>query len=953
MLVLFACSSNEGKTLATGDLSDALGRGDNPIVFPHGDAGRTDTPGEMGSDQTITPDPDIWDFHFATDGEVVESTDVSGDGGTSLACSKDSDCQGKPLVLTPCTRPVCDKHLGQCVPGPRSPGEPCDDSNECTYNTTCTAQGTCVGSEVVCDDGNICTTDSCASDKGCIFQPNDNVCDDGNACTKNDRCDTGECVGESGDGCSCGNDDDCAQFEDGDLCNGLVKCVFGECEIPQSTVVKCDDPAADNPCVKTICVPETGECLQALRENGRPCDDGDACTVGDLCLQGKCVGSAPLSCDDGNPCTNDSCDQTGGCMNEHSLYPCEDGDECTVNDHCKFGTCVPGAGNACDNSTCYPKWPLFCGAVDSWSTGLDGATDNVSSYSCSEDEVTGPEYTYAFVAPFDGAASVTLTPATIGTRVFLLEGKGSGCDPTNCRTSSEGVLNFDMFRGTSYFVVVDGPTASGDDFTIQFDCAPHAEFLCGDGEDGDQDGLVDCEDLDCKGSPDCPEPLCTPIWTLGCGGGDFGANYGLGSTDYISTYASVEENKGCLDNQWDYSGPEFSYRFDAPGSFDVTVKLHGETAQTDLLILRDDGHGCDPVDCIAWGLKKVTFPAEAGKTYFFVVDGYTGAQGEFDIEVICPQFVETNCDDDEDNDLDTLTDCEDSDCHQAVDCVGFCQPARTVGCGFSEAFANFGWGSTDAMSEYSCKQYDYSGPEMAYRFKAPFDTSVNVSLKLESASTDILIVEGFACDPTNCIAHGLDSVTFDAIEGETYNVIVDGYQGGMGTYIFNLDCAPEEEVDCADGEDNDGDGLLDCADEADCNMSGQCAKCQTQYSLSCGDTDEWSTDTEDASDTLDSYACNGGIYDGPEFAYLFETPETAEIALTLTSLSWDLDLFVLQDNGYGCNPSNCIAWGTNHATFTAEKDVKYYFVVDGYGKAPAGFGPGFGIGDYILTVECP
>ena len=952
VVLLAACGSDEGKTIATGDVADAGVPGDGHILFPS-DKGSVDGPLDAGGEQPFVRNTDAWDFFVSTDAEVVEGDDAWVEGDVTLVCSKDSDCDGKPLGLSPCSRAVCDKHLGQCIPGPRAPGEVCDDEDACTVNTTCTGNGTCAGAHVVCDDGNICTTDSCDSEKGCMFAPNDNVCDDGNACTKNDRCESGNCVGESGDACACTKDEDCASFEDGDLCNGEVKCIFSLCKVPQSTIITCPDPAADNPCVKTVCQPETGECVQFVRENGRPCDDGDACTLGDLCLQGKCVGSAPLSCDDDNSCTNDTCNAAGGCLHEHSLYPCEDGDACTVNDHCKFGFCIPGAANLCESATCFPKWPLLCGAVDAWATAGQGSTDNVSAYSCGGGEMAGPEYTYAFVAPFDGAASIALAPGTTGTKVFLLEGKGTGCDATNCRTFSEGVLNFDMFKGANYFVVIDGPDETGDDYTIQMDCAPHEEFLCGDGEDGDQDGLIDCDDIDCKGSLDCPEPLCTPIWTLGCGATDFGANYGLGSANSIVTYSSVEDNKGCLDNQWIYSGPELAYRFDAPGSFDVTVKLVGETAQTDLLILRDDGHGCDPVDCIAWGLKKVTFPAEAGKTYFFVVDGYSGAQGEFDVEVSCPQFVETNCTDDEDNDLDTLTDCEDSDCYQAVECVGFCQPARTIGCGFSEAFANFGWGSTKAIPEYSCKQYDYSGPEMAYRFKAPYDTAVKATLQLESASTDILVVQGYACDPTNCAGHGLDSVTFDAAEGVTYNIIVDGYQGGLGTYVFNLACSPDSEVDCADGVDNDADGQTDCADEADCNLSGKCAKCQALYTLTCGDVDEWSTDSEDATDQLPAYSCAAGLYDGPEFAYLFQAQETSEVALSLSSTGWDLDLFVLQDNGYGCNPANCIAWGTNHASFVAEKDVKYYFVVDGYGKAPAGFGPGFGLGDYVLTVECP
>jgi len=45
------------------------------------------------------------------------------------------------------------------------------------------------------------------------------------------------------------------------------------------------------------------------------CDDGLACTTGDVCTAGQCVGQAPAICDDANPCTRDGCDDVAGCVN--------------------------------------------------------------------------------------------------------------------------------------------------------------------------------------------------------------------------------------------------------------------------------------------------------------------------------------------------------------------------------------------------------------------------------------------------------------------------------------------------------------------------------------------------------------------------------------------------------------------------------------------------------------
>ena len=242
---------------------------------------------------------------------------------------------------------------------------------------------------------------------------------------------------------------------------------------------------------------------------------------------------------------------------------------------------------------------------------------------------------------------------------------------------------------------------------------------------------------------------------------------------------------------------------------------------------------------------------------------------------------------------------------------------------------------------------------MAYRFKPPFDTEVQVSLALENASTDLLVVEGLLCDPSNCIAHGLDHVKFEAKKGSEYNIIVDGYQGALGTYKMAIDCVFAKETFCDDGLDDDGDGLVDCADEVDCAGQVACAKCKALYPIECGDTDEWTTASPDVTDAVSHYSCTLGQYDGPEFAYVFEPQADGPVSLLLTSELWDLDLFVLVDKGHGCNPTSCLAWGTNQVLFDGVAGTKYYVVVDGYGKAPSQFGHNYGIGDYTLTVTCP
>ena len=62
--------------------------------------------------------------------------------------------------------------------------------------------------------------------------------------------------------------------------------------------------------------------------NTYACDDGNACTVNDVCNNGKCSG-IPFNCNDGDPCTLDSCDGSSGCVYIHQSgtdYCDDDGD---------------------------------------------------------------------------------------------------------------------------------------------------------------------------------------------------------------------------------------------------------------------------------------------------------------------------------------------------------------------------------------------------------------------------------------------------------------------------------------------------------------------------------------------------------------------------------------------------------------------------------------------------
>jgi hypothetical protein len=272
------------------------------------------------------------------DGEIDEPSLVDGD---YVNLCKDEN----PCTEDKCQGPDGCEHVAL-------DGIECADGNPCTIADNC-QEGVCVGTAVDCDDDNPCTDDSCDEGGGCGYTPNANKCDDQDPCTVADLCEESQCVGVLV-ACDCQDDDDCESLEDGDLCNGTLYCDLSalpySCAIEAGTEVTCPAPeGADKACLLALCNPITGGCSLVSANEGAPCTDKDACTIGDTCQEGTCASGATANCNDGNPCSDDSCDIALGCQHIHNAAPCSDGNVCTVGDLCEVGECVAGDVLLCDD----------------------------------------------------------------------------------------------------------------------------------------------------------------------------------------------------------------------------------------------------------------------------------------------------------------------------------------------------------------------------------------------------------------------------------------------------------------------------------------------------------------------------------------------------------------------------------------------------------------------------
>lgn len=248
----------------------------------------------------------------------------------------------------PCTADSCDKASG-CQFVPLSAAATCSDASACTVGDQCVADK-CVGVAVQCVDNLPCTADSCDPFIGCTYLPQDATCTDGDACTVGDAC--------TGGACTPTGKQDCA---DADPCTAEACDALKGCQYPAvATPTGCDDGSActkgdvcvgfncvggaiacndDNQCTADGCDPKTG-CVFAFVATS--CDDKDACTAADQCGKGVCAGSA-IGCDDNEPCTTDACNKSTGCTHAPNAAACTDGQACTVGDACVGGACKAGS----------------------------------------------------------------------------------------------------------------------------------------------------------------------------------------------------------------------------------------------------------------------------------------------------------------------------------------------------------------------------------------------------------------------------------------------------------------------------------------------------------------------------------------------------------------------------------------------------------------------------------
>lgn len=132
------------------------------------------------------------------------------------------------------------------------------------------------------------------------------------------------------------------------------KTCAGSVEAPPPVLTQCESSAT--------CDPFTGNFLYTYRSFGFPCDDGDNCTINDRCPGGGsvCSPGTPKFIPPAAPCFGlGSCVSPSGNISYPPLTSgpgtVSDNNPCTLNDYCVSGVLTPGPPKLCNSTNCFNK----------------------------------------------------------------------------------------------------------------------------------------------------------------------------------------------------------------------------------------------------------------------------------------------------------------------------------------------------------------------------------------------------------------------------------------------------------------------------------------------------------------------------------------------------------------------------------------------------------------------
>ena len=161
------------------------------------------------------------------------------------------------------------------------------------------------------------------------------------------------------------------------------------------------------------------------------------------------------------------------------------------------------------------------------------------------------------------------------------------------------------------------------------------------------------------------------------------------------------------------------------------------------------------------------------------------------------------------------------------------------------------------------------------------------------------------------------------------------------------DTTGDDDDSTGDDDDTTGDDDDTTGDDDDATGPAICSEAGV---ILCGQDFPSNNSASGSTQQVLEYGCSSLEFTGPEYALRWEATQSDPVTVTVSGLNAaaDLDLFVLEDTGSGCEPTSCVtsANGTSStelAVFTPVLGQTYYFVVDGYSGS---------ISDFTMNLDC-
>jgi len=486
---------------------------------------------------------------------------------------------------------------------------------------------------------------------------------------------------------------------------------------------------------------------------------------------------------------------------------------------------ICGGGDTCQTAIevngGQPAGPELYGQTLSYTGSTVGNADDFSG-SCSTASADSPDSVFKLVLAAEMKVDVKLTyDSQKWPALYILQGACAGAEVGCAAAKAEPAKLQAVLGAGTWYVVLDGNWA-GDAAAYSIDFTFGPTWVEGD---------------------DCSHP--------------FKANEGIPiskaddglSLTYNGDTSGLSDSLAGSCSEGSGDSPDAVWSFTLTDYMDVTITHDFDSFFFPALYLFKDSCGTPEIDCItAKGDAALLDVVLEPGTWYVVLDGdFPGDAGAYTLTLTFIEhvFVESDCQNGQDDDFDTLVDCLDDECAAEPACLGeTCVAALPVNDGIPITKADDGLeatykgDSTGMGNEYagSCSAATALSPDAVYRLDLADPMNVSASLDFDGIFYPAVTVFAGDCKPAAEIAcakgtSGPAQAKNLVLKPGTYFVVVDGsFEGDAAPYtlILSFHKLPVSETDCTNGIDDDGDGFADCCDK-------ECAATPACTEKNCGD----------------------------------------------------------------------------------------------------------------------